>query len=61
MTSYTYLTLILRDMIDNKNTRRMELHKEAILSDAKKKLNIRDFMKLQKLLNKLKTINRICD
>lgn len=48
-------------MIGNKNTRRMELHKEAILSDAKKKLNIRDFMKLQKLLNKLKTINRISD
>ncbi len=47
--------------MEDKNTRRMELHKKAILSDAKKKLNIRDFMKLQKLLNKLKTINRTCD
>ena len=48
-------------MIEDKNTRRMEMHKEAILSDAKKKLKIRDFMKLQKLFNKLKTINRIGD
>jgi hypothetical protein len=48
-------------MIENKNNRRMEIHKEAILSDAKKKLNIRDFMELQKLLNKLKIINRIGD
>jgi hypothetical protein len=48
-------------MIEDKNTRRMELHKEAILSDAKKKLNIRDFMELQKLFNKLKTINRVGD
>ena len=48
-------------MIDNKNIRRMELYKEAILSEAKKKLNIRDFMELQKLFNKIKTINRIGD
>jgi hypothetical protein len=48
-------------MIEDKNTRRMEMYKEAILSDAKKKLNIRDFMELQKLFNKLKTINRIGD
>ncbi len=47
--------------MEDKNTRRMEIHKEAILSDAKKKLNIRDFMELQKLLNKLKIINRIGD
>ena len=47
--------------MEDKNTRRMEMYKEAILSDAKKKLNIRDFMELQKLFNKLKTINRIGD
>lgn len=44
--------------MEDKNTRRMELHKEAILSDAKKKLNIRDFMELQKLFNKLKGLTR---
>jgi hypothetical protein len=48
-------------MIENKNQRRMKIYKEAILIDAKKKLNIRDFMELQKLLNKLKTIKRIGD
>jgi len=48
-------------MIENKNTRRLELYKEAILLEAKKKLNIRDFMELQRLFNKLKTINRIGD
>ncbi len=48
-------------MIENKNNRRMEIHKEAILTDAKKKLNIRDFMKLQQIFNKLKTIKRIGD
>lgn len=47
--------------MEDKNTRRMEMYKEAILSDAKKKLNIRDFMELQKLFSKLKTINRIGD
>mgnify|MGYP003624658123 CR=1 FL=1 len=48
-------------MIENKNTRRMELYKEAILSEAKKKLNIRDFMEIQKLFNKLKTIDKVGD
>lgn len=47
--------------MEDKNTRRMEMYKEAILSDAKKKLNIRDFMELQKIFNKLKIINRIGD
>ena len=47
--------------MEDKNARRMEMHKEAILSDAKKKLNIRDFMELQKLFKKLKPINRIGD
>lgn len=47
--------------MEDKNTRRMEMYKDAILSDAKKKLNIRDFMELQRLFNKLKPINRIGD
>jgi hypothetical protein len=47
--------------MDNKESRRMEIYKEAILLEAKKKLNIRDFMELQRLFNKLKTINRIGD
>ena len=37
--------------MEDKNTRRMELYKEAILSEAKKKLNIRDFMELQSKSN----------
>ena len=47
--------------MENKNTRRMELYKEAILSEAKKKLKMRDFMEIQKLFNKLKTIKRVGD
>ena len=47
--------------MDNKESRRMEIYKEAILLEAKKKLNIRDFMELQKLFKKLKPINRIGD
>jgi len=47
--------------MENKNTRRMELYKEAILSEAKKKLKMRDFMELQKLFKKLKPIKRMGD
>jgi hypothetical protein len=48
-------------MIENKNTRRLEIYKEAILLEAKKKLKMRDFIQLQQILNKLKTINRFGD
>ena len=36
----------------------MEIYKEAILSDAKKKLSRRDFMEFQKLMGKLNPIKR---
>lgn len=44
--------------MEDKNTRRMEIYKEAILSDAKKKLSRRDFMEFQKLMGKLNPIKR---
>jgi hypothetical protein len=47
--------------MDNKESRRMEIYKEAILLEAKKKLKMRDFIQLQQILNKLKTINRFGD
>jgi hypothetical protein len=47
--------------MDNKESRRMEIYKEAILLEAKKKLKMRDFIQLQQIVNKLKTINRFGD
>lgn len=47
--------------MDNKESRRMEIYKEAILLEAKKKLKMRDFIQLQQILNKTKTINRFGD
>jgi hypothetical protein len=47
--------------MDNKESRRMEIYKEAILLEAKKKLKMRDFIQLQQILNKLNTINRFGD
>ena len=47
--------------MDNKESRRMEIYKEAILLEAKKKLKMRDFIQLQQIINKLKTINRFGD
>jgi len=44
--------------MEDKNTRRIEMHKEAILSDAKKKLSRRDFMEFKKLMDKLNPIKR---
>ena len=44
--------------MDNKESRRMEIYKEAILLEAKKKLKMRDFIQLQQILNKLKGLTR---
>lgn len=45
-------------MIDNRENRRMDIYKAAIISDAKKKLSRRDFMEFQKLMGKLNPIKR---
>ncbi len=45
-------------MIDNRENRRMDIYRAAIISDAKKKLSRRDFMEFKKLIDKLNPIKR---
>jgi len=45
-------------MIDNRENRRMDIYRAAIISDAKNKLSRRDFMEFKKLIDKLNPIKK---